>query len=161
MRLAAVLSRTFGIWNTQLTLAMNKQFLHIDTQMGAISLNDPVWVTKFSNSFKVSKTFTMYLTANYQSSGDYRNVHLTRHVWTVNFNATKSFCHDLFSVQIKANDIFNTQKDGNRVYSERMTMDLLNTYDFRAVSLTLRYNFNDKSDEQHSHSNVNEELRRF
>ena len=161
MRLAVVLSRTFGIWNTQLTLAMNKQFLHIDTQMGAISLNDPVWVTKFSNSFKVSKTFTMYLTANYQSSGDYRNVHLTHHVWTVNFNATKSFCHDLFSVQIKANDIFNTQKDGNRVYSERMTMDLLNTYDFRAVSLTLRYNFNDKSYEQHSHSNVNEELRRF
>lgn len=40
-------------------------------------------------------------------------------------------------------------------------MDLLNTYDFRAVSLTLRYNFNDKSYEQHSHSNVNEELRRF
>lgn len=161
MRLAAVLSRTFGIWNPQLTLAMNKQFLQLDTQTGTISLNDPIWVAKLSNSFKVSKTFTMFLTANCQSPGDYRNVHLTHHVWTVNFNATKSFCHDLFSVQIKANDIFNTQKDGNRVYSERMTMDLLNTYDFRAVSLTLRYNFNDKSYKQHSHSNVNEELRRF
>lgn len=31
MRLAVVLSRTFGFWNPQLTLAMNKQFLHLHT----------------------------------------------------------------------------------------------------------------------------------
>lgn len=161
MRLAIVFSRAFGFWNPQLTLAMNKQFLHLDTQMGTISLNDPIWVAKLSNSFKISQTFTMFLTANYQSTGDYRNVHLTRHVWSVNFNATKSFCRDRFSVQLKVNDIFNTQKDGNMIYSERMTMNLQNTYDSRAVSLTLRYNFNDKSYKQRNHSNVNEEIKRL
>lgn len=161
MRLAMVLSRTFDFWNPQFSFAMNKQFLHLDTQMGTISLNDPIWVAKFSNSFKVSPTFTMFLITNYQSMGDYRNVHLTRHVWSVNFNVTKSFCHDRFSLQFKVNDIFNTQKDGNKIYCDRMRMDLLNTYDFRAISLTLRYQFHQKDYKQHSHSNVDGELKRL
>lgn len=161
MRLAMVLSRTFGFWNPQLTLALNKQFLHLDTQLGTISLNAPIGVVKFSNSFKVTPTFTMFLTANYQSTGDYRNVHLTRHVWFVNFNATKSFCQDRFSVQLKVNDIFNTQKDGNKIYNDCMTMKLLNTYDFRAISLTLRYQLHQKNYKSHRHSNVDEELKRL
>ena len=161
MRLAMVLSRTFGFWNPQLTLALNKQFLHLDTQLGTISLNAPIGVVKFSNSFKVTPTFTMFLTANYQSTGDYRNVHLTRHVCFVNFNATKSFCQDRFSVQLKVNDIFNTQKDGNKIYNDCMTMKLLNTYDFRAISLTLRYQLHQKNYKSHRHSNVDEELKRL
>lgn len=161
IRLAMVLSRTFDIWSPQLTLAMNKQYLHLETGLGTVNLNNPIWVVKFSNSLKVSPTFTMFLTANYQSTGDYRNVHLTRHVWSVNFNATKSFCHERFSVQLKVNDIFNTQRDGNKIYSDRMTMNLLNTYDSRALSLTLRYQLHQKDYKQHRHSNVNEELKRL
>lgn len=161
VRLAMVFSRTFGIWNPQMTLAMNKQFVHLNTQFGTVSLNAPIWVVKFSNSLKVSPTLTMFLTTNYQSTGDYRNVHLTRHVWSVNFNATKSFCHDRFSVQLKVSDIFNTQRDGNKIYSDRMTMNLLNVYDFRAISLTLRYQLHQKDYKQHRHSNVDEELKRL
>lgn len=161
MRLAVVLSRTFGFWNPQLTLAMNKQFLHLHTQLGTVSLNDPICVAMLSNSFKVSPTFTIFLTANYQSPGDYRNVHLNRHLGSVNFNATKTFWHDRISLQLKVNDIFNTQKDGNEIYSDRMTMNLLNTYDYRAVSLTLRYQLNPKDYKQHSHSNIDSELKRL
>jgi hypothetical protein len=40
-------------------------------------------------------------------------------------------------------------------------MDLLNTYDFRAISLTLRYQFHQKDYKQHSHSNVDGELKRL
>lgn len=161
MRLAVVLSRTFGFWNPQLTLAMNKQFLHLHTQLGTVSLNDPICVAMLSNSFKVSPTFTIFLTANYQSPGDYRNVHLNRHLGSVNFNATKTFWHNRISLQLKVNDIFNTQKDGNEIYSDRMTMNLLNTYDYRAVSLTLRYQLNPKDYKQHSHSNIDSELKRL
>lgn len=161
MRLAVVLSRTFGFWNPQLTLAMNKQFLHLHTQLGTVSLNDPICIAMLSNSFKVSPTFTIFLTANYQSPGDYRNVHLNRHLGSVDFNATKTFWHDRISLQLKVNDIFNTQKDGNEIYSDRMTMNLLNTYDYRAVSLTLRYQLNPKDYKQHSHSNIDSELKRL
>ncbi|WP_346748827.1 outer membrane beta-barrel family protein [Prevotella jejuni] len=161
IRLAMVFSRTFGTWSPQLTLAMNKQCLHLDTQLGTVSLNDPIWVVRFSNSLKVSPTLTMFLTANYQSTGDYRNVHLTHHVWSVNFNATKRFCHDRFSVQLKVDDIFNTQKDGNKIHSDRMIMNLLNTYDFRAISLTLRYQLHQKDYKHHQDGNVDEELRRL
>ena len=161
MRLAMVLSRTLGFWTPQLTLAMNKQFLHLDTQAGRVSMKKPIWVAMLTNSFKLSPTMTMFLSANYQSKGDYRNVHLTRHVWSVNFDATKSFCKDRFNVQLKVNDIFNTKKDGNRIYSDRMTMNLLNTYDSRAVSLTLRYQLHQKDYKKHSHSSVDKELRRL
>jgi len=161
IRIAMVLSRTFNFWNPQLTFAMTKQFLQLDTQIESINLKKPICVIKFANSFKFSPTFTMFITTNYQSKGDYRNVHLTRNVWSVNFNATKSFCHDNFSLQLKVNDIFNTQKDGNKIYSNRMTMELLNTYDFRAISLTLRYQLHNKDYNQHSHSNVDKEINRL
>ena len=140
---------------------MTKQFLQLDTQIESINLKKPICVIKFANSFKFSPTFTMFITTNYQSKGDYRNVHLTRNVWSVNFDATKSFCHDNFSLQLKVNDIFNTQKDGNKIYSNRMTMELLNTYDFRAISLTLRYQLHNKDYNQHSHSNVDKEINRL
>ena len=40
-------------------------------------------------------------------------------------------------------------------------MNLLNTYDYRAVSLTLRYQLNPKDYKQHSHSNIDSELKRL
>lgn len=161
MRLAVVFQRTLDFWSPQLTLAMNKQFLHLDTRMQTFNLNAPIGIVKLSNSFKISPTFTVFLTANYQSPGDYRNVHLSRHVWSVNFNATKSFFHERFSLQLKVNDLFHTNKDGNEVYSDCMTMNILNTYDSRAVSLTLRYQFNPKAYKRHSHSSVDRELNRL
>ena len=161
MRLAMVLQRTFGCWTPQLTSVMNKQFLRLDTKPRTFRLNDPIWITKLSNSFKVSPTFTMFLTANHQSTGDYRNVHLTRHVWSVNLNATKSFLNERLSLQLKANDIFHTNKDGNEVYGDCMTMNIINTYDSRAVSFTISYLLNQKSYKRHSNSNIEKELDRL
>lgn len=42
-----------------------------------------------------------------------------------------------------------------------MTMNLLNSYDYRAASLTLRYQLNQKDYKQHSHSKIDSELKRL
>ena len=121
-------------------------------------------MTNFRADTQVPTLFSIYQThfgGTVSSPGDYRNVHLNRHLGSVNLNATKTFWHDRISLQLKVNDIFNTQKDGNEIYSDRMTMNLLNTYDYRAVSLTLRYQLNPKDYKQHSHSNIDSELKRL
>lgn len=74
---------------------------------------------------------------------------------------TKSFCKDRFSVQLKVSDIFRTNKDGNEIYNDQMVMNLLNRYDSRSVSVTLRYQFNAKTYKKHSHSNIEKELKRL
>lgn len=161
VRVAMVYNKTVGIWSPQLTVAVNRQFLHLSTQMGMHSLNSPIWIAKLSNNFKVTPTLSMFLTANWQSTGDYRNVHLNKHVWHASFNITKSFCKDRFSVQLKATDIFRTNKDGNEIYNDKMVMNLLNKYDSRSVSVTSRWLFNEKTYKRYSHSQVDTEIRRL
>lgn len=161
MRLAVVVSKSFGAWTPQVTTVVNKQFLNLATGMGTYSLGSPIWIVKLSNNFRLGRTLSFFVTADYQSPGDYRNVHLSRHMWSVDFNAVKTFCHDRLSVQLKINDIFDSKKDGNDIYNDRMVMHLLNRYDFRAVSLTLGYKLNSKDDTSHSHSDADKEVKRL
>ena len=161
MRLAVVVSKGFGAWTPQLTTVMNKQFLHLTTGTGQYNLSSPIWIVKLSNNFQIGRTLSLFLTADYQSPGDYRNVHLSRNMWSVNFNAVKTLYHDRLSVQLKVNDIFNSKKDGNEIYNDQMVMHLLNRYDFRAVSVTLRYKLNSKDYKSHSHSDADQEIRRL
>ena len=161
MRLAVVVSKGFGAWTPQLTAVMNKQFLHLTTGMGRYNLSSPIWVVKLSNNFQIGRTLSLFLTGDYQSQGDYRNVHLSRDMWSVNFNAVKTLFHDRLSVQIKVNDIFDSKKDRNDIYNDQMVMRLLNRYDFRAVSITLRYKLNSKDYKSHSHSDADQEVKRL
>lgn len=161
MRLAVVVSKSFEAWTPQVTTVVNKQFLNLATGMGTYSLGSPIWIVKLSNNFRLGRTLSFFVTADYQSPGDYRNVHLSRHMWSVDFNAVKTFCHDRLSVQLKINDIFDSKKDGNDIYNDRMVMHLLNRYDFRAVSLTLGYKLNSKDDTSHSHSDADKEVKRL
>lgn len=161
MRLAVVVSKSFGAWTPQVTTVVNKQFLNLATSMGTYSLGSPIWIVKLSNNFRLGRTLSFFVTGDYQSPGDYRNVHLSRHMWSVDFNAVKTFCHDRLSVQLKINDIFDSKKDGNDIYNDRMVMHLLNRYDFRAVSLTLGYKLNSKDDTSHSHSDADKEVKRL
>lgn len=161
MRLAVVVSKSFGAWPPQVTTVVNKQFLNLATSMGTYSLGSPIWIVKLSNNFRLGRTLSFFVTGDYQSPGDYRNVHLSRHMWSVDFNAVKTFCHDRLSVQLKINDIFDSKKDGNDIYNDRMVMHLLNRYDFRAVSLTLGYKLNSKDDTSHSHSDADKEVKRL
>lgn len=161
MRLAVVVSKSFGAWTPQITTVVNKQFLNLATSMGTYCLGSPIWIVKLSNNFRLGRTLSFFVTADYQSPGDYRNVHLSRHMWSVDFNAVKTFCHDRLSVQLKINDIFDSKKDGNDIYNYRMVMHLLNRYDFRAVSLTLGYKVNSKDDTSHSHSDADKEVKRL
>lgn len=126
MRLAVVVSKSFGAWTPQVTTVVNKQFLNLATSMGTYSLGSPIWIVKLSNNFRLGRTLSFFVTGDYQSPGDYRNVHLSRHMWSVDFNAVKTFCHDRLSVQLKINDIFDSKKDGNDIYNDRMVMHLLN-----------------------------------
>lgn len=69
--------------------------------------------------------------------------------------------HDRLSLQLKANDLFWTQRDGNIVYSNRMNMHLLNKYDSRYVSLTVRYQLNAHKHKEHVQKEVQKEINRL
>lgn len=154
VKAAFVISKTFGIWNPQLTMALDQQFLHVNTNSSRLCLDNPIFFSTFNNAFKFTPTFTVFVDLSYQSPGDYRNVHLYRNVFNTSINLVKMILHDRMSLQLKVNDLFWTQRDGNIVYSDRMNMHLLNKYDSRYFSLTMSYQLN-----SHKHKEpVNKEL---
>lgn len=161
VRAAVVISKTFGIWSPQLTLAIDRQFLHLDTQLGRRNLDNPIFFSTLDNTFKFTPTFTAFLNFSNQSPGDYRNVHLYRDVFNMSVNLVKTFLNDRLSLQLKVNDLLWTQRDGNIVYSDRMNMHLLNKYDSRYISLTVRYQFNAHKHKEYVQKEVEKEINRL
>lgn len=132
----------FGAWSPQLSIGVRKQWLNLITDNGNIQMNTPMWMGNFNNSFKLPNNFIFAVDLAYQGKGDFQNVTLTEHQFTVNTSITKTLFNDKLSIQLKGLDLFNGYKDGNLLYNKQMQLYQLNRYDKRMFELTVRYKFN-------------------
>lgn len=136
------LSPTFGIWSPQLSGGFVKQWLTLTSNEQPITLNKPIAIASFNNSFSLSKGFLLTLDVSFQGSGNTQNVFLTENTIVANVGIVKSFLDDQLRVELKGHDIFKGKKDGNLLYNKQMEFYQLNRYDSREIELTLRYKFN-------------------
>lgn len=132
----------FGIWSPQLNVGIRKQWLDLQANNTNVRMNTPLWMGNFNHTFNLFDNFIFAVDMAYQGKGDYQNVTLTEHQFTVNASVTKSFLNDKLSIQLKGIDLFNGFKDGNLLYNKQMHLYQLNSYDKRAFEFTLRYKFN-------------------
>ncbi len=137
-----VLAPTFGLWHPQLSLGLQKQWLHLETSNGSVSLNKPLWLVSFSNSLSLPYNIAVNIDMDYQSKGHYQNVYMNRNTYTVDLSFSKSFFNDALEVNVKGSDILYLHKDNNHMYGNRMEIIQSNRYDTRELGITLRYNFN-------------------
>lgn len=134
------ISPTIGCWTPQLGLTIQKQWYMGETPQGKRTFNSPLGGITFRNNFKLPKGFLLDLDGSWTTKGYSRNIYLEDDMIDMSVSLYKSFLKDNFTVQLRANNLFE-YKEVATVYSAIRTMK--NTYTSRRqITFTLRYKFN-------------------
>lgn len=137
------LSPKFGFWHPQLNFGVQKQWLSIDYLNIKKTMNEPMYMGAFNNSFELSSEFILNIDLNtFQSRGNYQNIYLNKNIFVFNASLRKSFFKKRLNVNLQVFDIFKKQIDGNIIYNPQMVLSTTNYYDSRKVQLTFSYKFN-------------------
>ena len=134
-------SPTIGIWSPQFVAMYSQQWLVMDTPSGPENLNNPIGIFQWSNTFSFSKDFQLNIDMVASTRGEDGSCRMTEPGGTVNVSLYKGFLAGKLSVQLQANDIFNTSSSDVLLYSgSRLTV--LDPEARRSFGLTVRYKFN-------------------
>lgn len=140
---AASAAPTIGLWSPVLSASLSKQWLKTEAPGGMISLDKPLFMMGWENSFNLPAGFLLNAGIRWMTTGDSQNTHILDHMWTTNASLYKEIWKGRMSFLLQANDIFNTQKMNGVLYTGSVrTMQMFNEPNSRSVSLTVRFKFN-------------------
>ena len=138
----------------------NQQFFNTKKYGASVNLNRPDIILNVKNMFKISNSFSAIITTNFDSYGD-DGFFSGRPYWDTNFSIHKSFFNKALSVNIYANDIFNTQRTNRKQYSEHIiTQNKSNLHD-HSIGMTITYSFNEYHSKYKGTGAGNDEKRRM
>lgn len=135
-------SPTIGIWSPRISLGMNKQWLTMETKVGTLHLNNPIWTLGLSNSLKLPANLLLNVDYSLRGKGNRETYYLGRTGHLLGASLRRSFLKDALDVTLGMSDILYKNRPLNTVYSPYMRMTMDNSFDSREVYLTVRYNFN-------------------
>ena len=134
-------SPTIGIWSPQFTAMYSQQWFVMDTPDGSKNLNNPIAFFKWNNTFSFPKDFQLNIDLETSTRGEDGSCRIIEPGSSVNFSLYKGFLSGKLSVQLQANDLFNTSSSDILVYSgNRLT--ILAPESRRSFGMTIRYKFN-------------------
>ena len=136
------LTPTVGCWSPMIGLGMKKQWLTVESFGKPFELKKPVFIASFNNIIKLPQGFMIGLDASIQSKGAYQNVYLEHPTGGVDISVRKSFLKDALSVELRGNDLLDTNREFIHLYSGDYNIYQKNRYDRREFSVTVRYKFN-------------------
>ena len=138
----------------------NQQFFNTKKYGASINLNRPDIVLNLKNMFKISDSFSAIFSTEFNSYGD-NGFFRGSPYWDTNFSIHKSFFNKALSLNIYANDIFNTQRSNRKQYSKQIiTLNKFNLHD-HSIGMTITYNFNEYHTRYKGTGAGNEEKRRM
>ena len=133
---------TFNFYSPLIGFQIIKQWLDIESQNQTINLEKPLWGFYLQNNFNLKKNWALELTYFYQGKGNIEYGENTKGTHGVNFYVTKSFLNDALTLEAGVNDIFFSQKNNAKLYSQSGYLTEYGEYDTRSFTLTLKYRFN-------------------
>ena len=134
---------TIGFWSPVLSASLSKQWLETEAPGGTINADHPLFMLGWGNDFKLPAGFLLTADMRWMTTGDSQNTRILDHMWTMNAGLYKEVWDGRMSFQLKANDIFNTQKMNGLLYTGSVrTLRMFNEPNAQSVSLTVRYKFN-------------------
>ncbi len=134
---------TIGLWSPVLSASLSKQWLKTEAPGGMVSVDRPLFMLGWGNDFKLPAGFLLTADMRWMTTGDSQNTRILDHMWTMNAGLYKEIWDGRMSFQLKANDIFNTQKMNGLLYTGSVrTLRMFNEPNTRSVSLTVRFKFN-------------------
>lgn len=135
------LAPSIGFWNPQFSVQLYKQWLTLDGADGPIHLNKPMPSFVWRNNFALPAGFVLDVNGTLTLRGNEQNMYLCRNSGNVSLALFKSFCKDRFTVQLQANNLFESDDQDVEMYSGIRTLTNYVVM-YRDVRLTLRYKFN-------------------
>jgi len=140
----AFLSATpkIGCWSPMLSVGMQKQWLTVDYFKKPKTLNTPTFTASFNNTWELPLGFMIGLDSYIQSAGALQNIYTEKPYGYVNLSVRKSFLNEALSVELRGNDIFNTNKISYSLYSGDYYLYQKNIWDRQEFVMTVRYKFN-------------------
>ncbi len=140
----AFLSATpkIGCWSPMLSVGMQKQWLTIDYFKESKTLDNPIFTASFNNTWELPLGFMLGLDSYIQSAGATQNIYSEKPNGYVNLLLRKSFLNDALSIELRGNDIFNTNKIGYSMYSGDYYLYQKSAWDRQEFAVTVRYKFN-------------------
>ena len=121
---------------------MQKQWLTIDYFKESKTLDNPIFTVSFNNTWELPLGFMLGLDSYIQSAGATQNIYSEKPYGYVNVSLRKSFLNDAISVELRGNDIFNTNKINHNLYSGDYYLYQKSAWDRQEFAVTVRYKFN-------------------
>lgn len=119
----------------------SQQWFVMDTPDGPKNLNNPIAFFKWGNTFSFPKDFQLNIDLETSTRGEDSSCRIIEPGSSVNLSLYKGFWGGKLSVQLQANDLFNTSSSDILVYSgNRLT--ILAPESRRSFGMTIRYKFN-------------------
>jgi hypothetical protein len=129
----------FGIWQPQFEAGIMKQWLRLSDV--ETSYNQPIFSSKWFNTFLFSKGYILRIDASTLSSGN-SGVAYVYPSWGIDLRLSKRFISNRLIVQLAASDIFKTNTNHWNIDYGNINMLYNKNLDSRQVSLTATYRFN-------------------
>ena len=135
-------SPKIGCWSPMLSVGMQKQWLTVDYFKEQKILDNPFFTASFNNTWELPLGFMIGLDSYIQSAGATQNIYNDKAYGYVNLSVRKSFLNDALSVELRGNDIFNTNKISYSMYSGDYYLYQKSAWDRQEFAVTVRYKFN-------------------
>ncbi|SHF05428.1 outer membrane beta-barrel protein [Dysgonomonas macrotermitis] len=132
-------SSTVGIWNPNIEIGMEKGFIKFGTP--SLTYNEPIFKASLRNNLKI-KEWQVGCDIHGRTRGNRGLEYLEKSSWNTNIYISKSFLKGNLSVNVTANDIFNTIDDKMSIANNNVNVYYDNSMYRRNVQLTVTYRFN-------------------
>ena len=137
----ATLSLTpkFGLWSPRLSMTLNGQDFKMQSCGRTLRHTNPIFSTKFYNSFSLPAGFILTADVLGHTSGDRAVIH-EKPSYQLDMGLSKNLRQWTF--QLQATDIFHTARNSMDYYGDSSVERAWMYSDTRGVKLTVRYRFN-------------------
>lgn len=130
-----------GRWSPNITLAVTKQWHHINTTEGKLDLSAPIGRIQFGNSFSFPANWMAYISFDFTSGGNSHNHSYKAH-HSLDASISKSLFNDDMIFTLSVQDIFGKSFQRYSIYNEIGRIDCLDTWSSRSARLSILYKFN-------------------
>lgn len=136
-------SHTFGCWSPRWGIAVEKQWIDMDSPFGPVKLNKPFWTFSSQNTFALNNGWLISLDMTLETKGHQQSAYNFRNNLNARASIIKTLLHDRLTLQLDGDNIFNTyQADPCLQYCGKLIMLELGRTRMSSVTFTARYKFN-------------------
>lgn len=132
---------TIDCWHPQITIGLLNSFYKTQFLDENKRLNRPIFFGNWNNSILLPRNWSIDVDCMVQTAGNAQNCYI-KTVSYMNMSIRKLFLNKTLSVQLKINDIFNTNNERIIMYNGDIKVGTDNYKESRHIVLSLRYNFN-------------------